>query len=374
MNLYFGWYYETLETFGEFLDGYHKRHPDRPVIISEYGAGSDERIHSFKPEAFDFSTEYQQIFHEKTFPQILEREYILGSAVWNQFDFGSDFRQDSKPSINQKGLYYFYRKPKDISYYYKAKLSGEPLLHIAVEDWKYRICYKNGNSSQPIKIYSNLENVSVFLNDSLMGNFNPGNCIIILSLQLQGGINIIKAKGEYKGETVEVTSELFYKNSNSFFDSDEKTLAINMGAQFEYIDVEKTLWIPGENDNIKLKYSEGNPIKTHRKILNTDNEPIYQTALEGIESFYLNVPDGNYSVQLYFSEIHFDKPAQRIFNVYVNDVPVFYNLDLIKEYERYRAVNRTNKIHSKNEEGIVIRFEAVKGQSIINGIRFEKIN
>jgi len=105
-RLYFGWYYGELDTLGPFLDRYHALHPDVPLFISEYGAGSDRRVHSLRPERFDFSTEYQQRFHEETFGQILARQWLVGSAVWAQFDFGSDFRQDTIFGINQKGLWY----------------------------------------------------------------------------------------------------------------------------------------------------------------------------------------------------------------------------------------------------------------------------
>ena len=89
MNLYFGWYYDDFAALGTFLDSLHAAHPDRPLMISEYGAGTDERVHSAAPRAFDFSVEHGAAFHRASFRQILDRDYLVGSAVWNQFDFGS---------------------------------------------------------------------------------------------------------------------------------------------------------------------------------------------------------------------------------------------------------------------------------------------
>ncbi|MFN2240119.1 MAG: hypothetical protein ABR524_12080, partial [Thermoanaerobaculia bacterium] len=43
----------------------------------------------------------------------------------------SEFRSDSKPTLNQKGLYFFDRQPKDSAFYYRAALTGEPVLRIA---------------------------------------------------------------------------------------------------------------------------------------------------------------------------------------------------------------------------------------------------
>ncbi len=43
LNLYFGWYHDTFADLGVFLDSLHAAHPDVPLMLSEYGAGSDER-------------------------------------------------------------------------------------------------------------------------------------------------------------------------------------------------------------------------------------------------------------------------------------------------------------------------------------------
>ena len=77
LNLYFGWYYRTLDALGPWLDSLHARHPDRPIIVSEYGADSDERIHARQPRAFDFSADWQQRLHEATWPQLARRDWLV---------------------------------------------------------------------------------------------------------------------------------------------------------------------------------------------------------------------------------------------------------------------------------------------------------
>jgi hypothetical protein len=89
---------------------------------------------------------------------------------------------------------------------------NEPVLHIAVEDWKYRIGFVMEDANQQVKIYSNLDEVSIFLNGSLQGNYKTDNCPITLSLQMKEGKNIFKVKGEFKGEQVGETKEIFYKD------------------------------------------------------------------------------------------------------------------------------------------------------------------
>ena len=176
MNLYFGWYYGTLDSLGTFLDRVHAEHPDRPLIISEYGAGSDERVHTTSPRAFDFSSEFAQDFHRASFKAIRDRSYrlppttmvkntsyLVGSAVWNQFEFGSERRQDTKNAINQKGLYFFDRTPKDVAYYYRAALLDKPVLHIA-DEWSRRAGSRSEDALQPVWVYSNKSIVELWVN------------------------------------------------------------------------------------------------------------------------------------------------------------------------------------------------------------------
>ncbi len=362
MNLYFGWYYQKLETLGEFLDEYHKKHPDRPFMISEYGAGSDERVHSDNPVAYDFSTEFQQIYHEASYKQIEERNYLLGSAVWNQFDFGSSHRHDTKPLINQKGLYYFNRIAKEISYYYKAKLLKEPILHIASDDHKIR----NSKDEEQILIYSNLDSVSLFVNDLLIDTKEIKNCTVRFFVNLNEGKNFLIAKGEKDNLFVEDRFEII--NKTSLYN-----VAVNCGARYKFID--EDVWQADQNGKkVTWTYSGGEAARTYHKILETNKEPLYQSAIEGIELYKFNVPDGNYNVELCLSEIKTNKVGERIFNIYVNDNPVFTNLDLAKDYGQFIAVNRTINVTAENNEGITIRFTSSKGKSIINGIKINLVN
>ena len=82
-NLYDGWYGEDLLGFDRYLANQHKLFPTHPLIVSEYGAGSDARIHSFHPIRFDFSIDYQQIYTEPYVNVIESTPYIMGASYWN---------------------------------------------------------------------------------------------------------------------------------------------------------------------------------------------------------------------------------------------------------------------------------------------------
>lgn len=137
-NIYFGWYGNVLGEFGNFLDRQHEAFPDRPIIVSEYGAGSDARLHSLNPHRFDHTTEYMFAYHESYWQQIKARPWLAGSLIWNQFDFSQPGVGDSMPHVNQKGMLTWDRKPKDVYYFYQANWVGDPVIHIASREWSRR--------------------------------------------------------------------------------------------------------------------------------------------------------------------------------------------------------------------------------------------
>ena len=53
---------------------------------------------------------------------------------------------------------------------------------------------------------------------------------------------------------------------------------------------------------------EAEKIKSSTNIRETEEEPIYQTALSKVESIKLQVPSGNYKVRLYFANLGGEKP------------------------------------------------------------------
>ena len=143
-NRYPGWYFfqgpQAGRVLGGMMDALHRSHPEIPIGISEYGAGSgltqfsDDPVSGYvafagrpQPE------EYGAFVHELLWPVITERDYIYASWVWNMFDFASDLRNEGDSvDINTKGLVSMDRKlRKDAFYYYKAAWTDEPMIHLA---------------------------------------------------------------------------------------------------------------------------------------------------------------------------------------------------------------------------------------------------
>ena len=86
-NLYQGWYGSDMTDFERYLEQQHREQPAHPIIVSEYGAGSDLRLHNpNNSAAFDFSMDYQQRYAEHYLPVIENTPYVCGAAYWNFID------------------------------------------------------------------------------------------------------------------------------------------------------------------------------------------------------------------------------------------------------------------------------------------------
>ena len=203
-NLYQGWYGGDLTGFEKFLAQQHQNHPTHPMIVSEYGAGSDKRLHSLHPRAFDFSIEYQQKYLEHYLPVLEDTPYICGGTHWNFIDFSSALRDESMPRINNKGLVYADRTPKDVYHYYQAAWRKDiPVLHIASRDWTDRAGVQQGNAPVylPVKIYTNLSEVELFIDGISLGKQKTENYTATFEVPFSNRNPFLFAQGNYQGDS-----------------------------------------------------------------------------------------------------------------------------------------------------------------------------
>ena len=391
-NLYFGWYTAGLENLGKFLDEQHKKYPERPLLISEYGPGSDSRIQTNDPKPWDFSEAYQLKSHVSYLNQVMERDYMLGMAAWNFADFGSSGRQDSRPFINQKGLVNFNREPKDIYYYYKARLSDEDFVYIAGKNFETR--YIEANSPVKLKVFSNSDNVRLILNDSLELENPVKDNIAEFSLDLDQGKYAIKA---LSGKTAHQRT-IEVKHRNNLIKNIAKTpLSINVGSHSDFVDEDTgEIWISdqafAENN---FGYTGGEVFQQSKDKFNgtaanikaTEKEPLYQTMREGIDSYKFEVPAGNYRISLLMAEpnrrasqeniynlgsdVESTSNGVRSFDILINDVLVEENLNLARDYGILQAVRLDYEIST--EEAIQVEFQPERGKPILSGIKLEKL-
>ena len=103
------------------------------------------------------------------------------------------------PHINNKGLLYNNRTPKDVYFLYQANLLKNPVIHIASRDWPIRKGIQLSSSDsfvvQPVKIYSNLEKIELFQNGKWLGVQNTNKGVAVWNVPFVNGKNFLFAKG-----------------------------------------------------------------------------------------------------------------------------------------------------------------------------------
>lgn len=169
-NHYFGWYGGSTEMNGPWFDNFHKKYPNKPIGISEYGCEA-LNWHTSNPTQGDYTEEYQAYYHEELIKQIADRPYLWATHVWNMFDFAADARAEGgENGMNHKGLVTFDRKYKKDSFYaYKAWLSDSPVLHLCSKRYVDRV-----EDVTKVTVYSNCDEVELFADGVSVGKQKKG--------------------------------------------------------------------------------------------------------------------------------------------------------------------------------------------------------
>ena len=310
-NLYQGWYGGRLDEFEKYLSRQHRDHPSHRLLVSEYGAGSDRRLHSLRPEAFDFSMEYQQDYLEHYLPVIEDSTFVAGASHWNFIDFSSAKRAESMPHINNKGLVTNSRTPKDVYYYYSAMWhdpAKDTVAHIAVNDWRLRceVPDAKGKVVRPIKVYTNLPEVWLTVNGINYGNKEVVNCNSIFDVELKDGVNLIllqdAAGNVLDSNTIEMS---IFDVTDGKLNPGTKELAINVGSNcYFHADDSGLIWLPDTEYNNESLYGHigGKAVVTQDEIALTSYQPLLQRAMNGLSEYKIKLLPGRYEVELLFAE------------------------------------------------------------------------
>jgi beta-galactosidase len=204
-NLYPGWYYGSPPQMNQLLDKYKKDANDKPIGISEYGAGANIKQHEQNmkkaptPSGKWHPEEWQAIVHEENYAAMEARPYLWATFAWVMFDFGSAGRNEGDThGINDKGLVTADRKTrKDAFYFYKAKWSAEPVVYITSRRFTERT-----DPNTTVKIYSNCDSVELKVNgQSLGGKTETSRVFKWFDIRLKPGLNTIEAAATRDGKT-----------------------------------------------------------------------------------------------------------------------------------------------------------------------------
>jgi len=361
-----------MSEFGSFIDDQHRRYPARPLVISEYGANGDRRLHSTEPRRFDSTTEYQRKFHESYLAQIDARPYLSGSAIWSQFDFGAELRGETIPHVNQKGMFTADRHPKDVSYFYRASLSQSPVIHIAASDQPYRS--GEPGSLEKFDVYTNLDDIELVLNGVSVGRkARVGGHSISWSFPLREGKNELIARGRRGRSAVSDLASVYFRSVSVT----SPEIAINAGSNTSYTDERNTIWLADRG------FTKGNwgfvgreskfvyQAADDKDILGTQDDALFQSMQEGMSAYRFDVPAGEYSVEMLFAETKVRAAGKRVFDVKVNGNAVLENFDIYKTVGADRAFSKTVSTTARN--GVTVEFTGHAGNPVISAIRLTRL-
>ncbi|MDO7846239.1 glycoside hydrolase family 2 TIM barrel-domain containing protein [Hymenobacter sp. M29] len=408
-NLYAGWYSGDFSGFPAFLDRHHKELPSQPLLVTEYGADSDERLHALQPRRFDKTTEYANRYHEFYLRAMLERAFVAGSAVWNLAEFNSETRQEAVPHVNNKSLLTGDRRPKDAYLLYQAHLLKTPFLRIGSRAWTLRAGPAAGPDSlfcrQPVDVYTNQPAVRLLLNGRDLGTRPAAFGVARFSVPFGPGPNQLRAQAA--GQPIEDLADIEFQLIPTNLSSAQlpfTELNVSLGDERFFTDEKlHQVWVPEQEYRPGgWGYVGGHPYKmagdrlpygSDRNILGTDYDAVYETQRLGLNQFRLDVPDGDYEITLHFAELETAPPAEQLaynlagsgstpaaptaqtrdFTVSVNGLAVLPNPSSVAALLPLQAVSYKVPVSVRDGQGIVIDFKARMGEAFLNGIQVKKV-
>lgn len=406
-NLYQGWYEPDINEFQRLLDRAHHTYKGKVLMVTEYGPGVDERLHSYQPELFDFSQEYGLVYHRHYMKEMMKRPFIAGASLWNLNDFYSESRIDVVPHVNNKGIVGLDREHKDSYWFYKALLTQKPMVVIGNREWKARggvVNTDNRACLQSIPVFSNAEEVELFTNGQSLGNKRLEAGCAFFDVPFVDGDNQLEAVALVDGCRMHDLLTVRFELIESLLKDSQKPFTeinVMLGSPRYFEDREANmLWIPEQEYKsggwgfvggtpYRRKTGFGTMLGSDIDIYGTNQNPIFQTQRLGIKSFKADVPDGEYSIYLYWAELDSDKKKEalvynlgadseqvlagnRSFGLSMNGVTVLDDLNIARDYGYARAVIKKFMVTIKNGEGLRVDFHPKEGETLLNAIRIYK--
>ncbi|GGL04578.1 hypothetical protein Sme01_65840 [Sphaerisporangium melleum] len=148
-------------------------------------------------------------------------------------------------------------------------------------------------------------------------------------------------------------------------------VALEAGGGKKVTDAAGDIWTP-DREYSRGGYGyvgAGHASSTGVRIAGTTEQALFASAREGMREYRFDgVPDGVYTVELGFAEIHGKRPGKRVFDVTAEGRPLVTALDVAKEAGQNTALTRQYTV--KVTDGrLDVCFTARAGEPIVNAIR-----
>ena len=397
VNRYFQWYYGQSETqLGDNLDAIHAASPAQPIGVTEYGAGSGLTHHTddvrggrvcssdtsgatricYQPEG------YANYVHEKAYGQMNPRAYLMGTWIWNMFDFGSGNRHEGDiGQTNTKGMVTFGREVrKDVFFFYKANWTQTPVTYIAERRHTDRV-YRTA----PVKVYSNATSTALRVNGVEVARKAAIECPLRVcdfgEVALAAGPNTVSAVGEHAGQSVAdtVTWTLSPRNVDnvyiaagqltSGFVSSDALLGSNKYGSDKYFQNGE---LPPLSGRSTVGFSGAVPIAGLGTTTVPETGRVWDMWREGPDFTYeIPVANGTYKVTLGFVEPTATTAGARVFSVTSEGAPAITNLDIFAATGAARAATARSFTSTVADGRLTLRFVGSTGRALVSNLAVE---
>ena len=389
------------------------------LLNGEYGAWRSIDLHSFGE--FD----QKGILSENRFSQLMEikvreaeavKDKIAGQYNWlfashenpGREQNGEGFRAiDQVGPVNYKGLFSIWGEPLDAYYMYRANYVSNktnPMVYIVSHTWPNR--WESTGIKNGIDIYSNCDEVELFndVNNQSLGRLkNPGRGQHFQWNKVNIQYNVLYAVGYVNGKKVAQDYIVLHNlpeapNLNSLSSKEEVVSSkadynyiyrVNCGGP-DYKDTDGNQWLADVHKteantwgslswtddfkNIPAYFASQRAI--FDLVDGTQNDALFQNFRYGMDKlkYEFPVPDGEYEVELYFSEPWYgtggglDCKDWRVFDVAINGQVVLKDFDIWKEVGFSKAVKKTVTAKSKNGKLVIDFPKVTSGEGIISAI------
>ena len=397
----------------------------KQILVGEYGAWRTLDIHTeggFLQNGALSEDRMTQLLETKIKLAEAVKDSTAGHFMWlltshdnpGRVQGGEGYRElDRIGPVNYKGLFTPWQEPTDAFYMYRSNYVSkekDPMVYIVSHTWRER--WLTPGIKNDIIVYSNCDEVELF-NDvnaqSLGKRKKQGIGTHFQWDNVNINYNVLYAVGYVNGKQVAkdfiVLQNLpkaphfsgFLKDAKPILDSKpgyNYIYRVNCGGP-DYKDKNGNTWMADRarennktwgstswtNDFTGMPSFFASQRKTNDPINGTYDWPLFQSFRYGREKLKFNfpVPDGEYLIELYFTEPWFgigggDCKGWRLFDVAINDKVVLHDVDIWKEVGHVGALKKT--VIAKISGGqLIISFPNVaSGQAVISAIAIASLD
>ena len=390
------------------------------LLNGEYGAWRTADLHTegaFNQKGELSENRFSQLMEIKVREAESVKDKIVGQYHWLLYSHenpgrtqnGEGFRDiDRVGPVNYKGIFTIWGEPLDAFYMYRANYVSKeksPMVYIVSHSWANR--WENAGIKNGIDVYSNCDEVELFndINNLSLGklkNLGLGQHFQWNNVDIK--YNVLYAIGYVNGEAVAKDYIVLNNLSKApHFDglvsksNDILKPASNLNYLYRvnsggdvYKDTYGNTWLADVHktddntwgslswtdnfENLPAFYASQR--STNDPIAGTKDWSLFQNFRYGTNtlSYEFPVPDGDYQVELYFTEPWYgtgggmDCKNWRLFDVAINGKVVLKDLDIWSEVGHDTALKKV--VNAKSENGkLKISFPNVaSGQAIISAI------